>query len=338
MKVTMVKKRLAGGNFCRKCVQVEELLKSRSYWERINEVILAEENNPDSPGMKLAAAYKVEEAPFFIVKGDNGNERVYTSALRLMREVPAESGLTESLQIDDAPQTLTGLGPSERIKNILKTFGPDCALAFSGAEDVILIDMAVKTGLEFSLFSLDTGRLHPETYRFIEKVREHYGIDIRLISPDRAVLEPFVRKKGLYSFYRDGHRECCGIRKVDPLRRALSEYRAWMTGQRKDQNPSTRGDVPVIQKDPSFSGRKGEKLVKINPIADWSLEQVWSYIREQGVPYNELHDRGFVSIGCEPCTRAVRPGEHERAGRWWWEDETKRECGLHVAGGKSGTE
>jgi phosphoadenosine phosphosulfate reductase len=111
-----------------------------------------------------------------------------------------------------------------------------------------------------------------------------------------------------------------------------------MTGQRKDQNPSTRGDVPVIQEDQSFSGRSGEKLVKINPIADWSLEQVWSYIREQGVPYNELHDRGFVSIGCEPCTRAVRPGEHERAGRWWWEDETKRECGLHVAGGKSGTE
>lgn len=333
----MVKKQLSNGDFCRKCLQVEELLKGRGYWGQIDEVVVAEEDAPDSPGMKLAAAYEVEQAPFFIVRGSGDGARVYTSALRLMRDIPFADGSISS-GLEDTQPALTRLGPKSRIEYALKKFGSDCALAFSGAEDVILIDMAVKTGLEFSLFSLDTGRLHPETYRFLEKVREYYGIDIRLIFPDNAVLEPFVRKKGLYSFYRDGHRECCGIRKVDPLRRALSEYRAWMTGQRKDQNPSTRGEVPIIQEDTSFSGRSGEKLVKINPIADWSLKQVWSYIREHRLPYNELHDRGFISIGCEPCTRAVRPGEHERAGRWWWEDETKRECGLHIAAGTGGAE
>jgi phosphoadenosine phosphosulfate reductase len=209
----------------------------------------------------------------------------------------------------------------------LERFGGDCALAFSGAEDVALIDMAVKSGSPFSVFSLDTGRLHAETYRFIERVRAHYGIEIELVSPDAAQLQPFVRKKGLFSFYEDGHQECCGVRKVEPLRRALRGYRAWMTGQRRDQSP-TRTHVPVLQADTSFQGRDGS-LLKLNPLAGWSSAQTWAYLREHDVPFNALHERGFVSIGCEPCTRAIHPGQHEREGRWWWEDSTQKECGLH---------
>jgi phosphoadenosine phosphosulfate reductase len=201
-------------------------------------------------------------------------------------------------------------------------------LAFSGAEDVAVIDMAVKSGKPFRVLTLDTGRLHPETYRFLERVRAHFGIEIDVAVPNADALEGLVRKKGLFSFYQDGHGECCGIRKVAPLKRALSGYRAWMTGQRRDQSP-TRAEVSVVQLDGSHTGRSGP-LVKWNPVANWSLGEVWQYIRDHELPYNPLHDQGFISIGCEPCTRAVRPGEHERAGRWWWEEATKRECGLHV--------
>jgi phosphoadenosine phosphosulfate reductase len=192
----------------------------------------------------------------------------------------------------------------------------------------MLIDLAKKSGQEFSVFCLDTGRLHPETYEFIERVREHYDIAISLLWPDPARVEDLVVKKGLFSFYEDGHEECCSIRKVGPLGRALRKYRAWATGQRRDQSP-TRSSVELVQLDEVHSGLVGAPLLKLNPLARLSLADVWKYVREQDVPYNPLHDRGFVSIGCAPCTRAVRPGEHERAGRWWWEDATKRECGLH---------
>jgi len=200
-------------------------------------------------------------------------------------------------------------------------------IAFSGAEDVALIDMAAKSGSKFSVLTLDTGRLHPETYRFLDKVRAHYGIEIRTLFPNAVRVEDMVRRKGLHSFYEEGHRECCGIRKLEPLARGLKEFRAWISGQRRDQSP-TRTDVAVFEIDDVNGGPEGP-LLKLNPLAAWSLSQVWEYIRDNGVPYNELHDRGFISIGCEPCTRAIRPGEHERAGRWWWEESTKRECGLH---------
>jgi phosphoadenosine phosphosulfate reductase len=203
-------------------------------------------------------------------------------------------------------------------------------LSFSGAEDVVLIDMAAGSGRPFRVFSLDTGRLHPETYQFIEKVRKHYGIAIEMLAPQAEAVQALVREKGLFSFYVDGHKECCGIRKVEPLMRALRPLRAWMTGQRRDQSPGTRADVPVIQLDRIF-GTPERPLVKFNPLSFWSSKQVWGYIRDRNVPFNELHNRGFVSIGCEPCTRPTNPGEHERAGRWWWEEETKRECGLHVS-------
>jgi phosphoadenosine phosphosulfate reductase len=149
------------------------------------------------------------------------------------------------------------------------------------------------------------------------------------LTPDAEPLQAFVRKKGLFSFLEDGHTECCGIRKVEPLRRVLRQFDAWASGQRRDQSPSTRSEVNVIEFDPTFSGASGG-LVKLNPLALWTSARVWQHIRDERVPYNELHDHGFVSIGCQPCTRPIRPGEHERAARWWWEDATKRECGLHV--------
>ena len=357
MRITMVKKRLLNGEPCRKCVDAEELLKTRGLWSRIDEVVWAIEGEPESPGLKLAAQYKVELAPFFVVQPDSGEARVYTSTLQFIKDAlgggtnaafsaqpasalgdatagalgdaTATAGLALSaeelaqlaLDFDKAP-------PERTVRFALERFGREAAIAFSGAEDVALIDIAVKSGLPFSVFTLDTGRLHPETYRFIEKVRTHYGVSVELMSPQAEPLQRFVEKKGLFSFYDDGHGECCGIRKLEPLRRALGKQRAWITGQRRDQSP-TRTDVPVIQLD-SHQGLAGGPLVKLNPLAAWSLQKVWSYIRANDVPYNELHDQGFISIGCEPCTRVPRPGEHERAGRWWWEEATKRECGLHT--------
>ncbi len=220
-----------------------------------------------------------------------------------------------------------GKSPQQVLELALKHFRR-IAISFSGAEDVVLIDMAQRIHSEVEVFSLDTGRLHPETYRFLEQVRKHYGITIDLLSPDAEAVRKLTREKGLFSFYRDGHQECCGIRKVVPLRKKLQQLDAWITGQRRDQSPSTRAAVAEAQIDTVFSGA-GHQLVKFNPLAAWSSAQVWQYIREHQVPFNELHRRGFVSIGCEPCTKAVLPNQHERVGRWWWEEQTLKECGLH---------
>jgi phosphoadenosine phosphosulfate reductase len=333
MHVTMVKKRLKNGEPCQKCAQAEDLLKTRGLWSQVDDVIWAEEGNPDSAGMQLAARHGVELAPFFIVR-DGDDQKIFTSTLKLVKELaPAAADVASKpageIDVPSLALEYDTKDPSAILRWGLERFGQDCAIAFSGAEDVMLIDMAVKSGLPFSVFSLDTGRLHPETYAFFEKVRAHYGIEIELVNPDPTLLEPFVKKKGLFSFYEEGHKECCGIRKVQPLKRTLAKYRAWVTGQRKDQSP-TRAEVAVLQVDSAFSGKSGE-LLKLNPLANQTLADVWRYIRGNSVPYNSLHDRGFVSIGCEPCTRPPRPGEHERAGRWWWEEETQRECGLHVA-------
>jgi len=219
--------------------------------------------------------------------------------------------------------------PREIVRLALQEYSPAVAISFSGAEDVVLVDMAAKTGLPFKVFSLDTGRLHSETYQFLEKVRSHYGIAIETMFPQPEAVQMLVREKGLFSFFVDGHSECCGIRKVEPLKRALAPLSAWITGQRKDQSPGTRADVPVVQIDRTF-GSEASPLVKFNPLSFWTSKQVWRYIREHDVPYNALHDRGFVSIGCEPCTRTIQPGQHEREGRWWWEEATKKECGLHA--------
>ncbi len=223
--------------------------------------------------------------------------------------------------------------PQEILKLALDSYD-NIAISFSGAEDVVLVDMAVKIRPDVPVFSLDTGRLHAETYKFLEQVRQHYNIDIEFMFPDTAQVEELVREKGLFSFYRDGHQECCGIRKVVPLKRKLATVDAWITGQRKDQSPGTRNDVPVVQDDKAF-GSADNPLVKFNPLSNWSSAQVWDYIRSNDVPFNELHNKGFISIGCEPCTRPVLPNQHEREGRWWWEEATMKECGLHSSNIKS---
>ena len=218
--------------------------------------------------------------------------------------------------------------PESIIKLALENFD-NIAISFSGAEDVVLIDMATRINPDVDVFSLDTGRLHAETYRFIENVREHYNLDIDILFPDSESVQELVRNKGLYSFYKDGHQECCSIRKVIPLRRKLLSLDAWITGQRKDQSPGTRNTVPVVENDGAFS-TADKKLIKFNPLSNWSSAQVWEYIRNNDVPYNPLHEKGYISIGCEPCTRPVLPNQHEREGRWWWEEATKKECGLHA--------
>jgi phosphoadenosine phosphosulfate reductase len=234
-------------------------------------------------------------------------------------------------QVQDKAQALAESKPKDIIRFALQEID-NIAISFSGAEDVVLLELgskvARKLGKSLQVFTLDTGRLHPETYRFIDKVRAYYGIEIEILSPDRDKLEAFVKEKGLFSFYETDHHECCGIRKIEPLKRKLAGLDAWITGQRKDQSPSTRNAVPVLEIDPTFSNADNH-LVKFNPLANWSSKQVWDYIRMFDVPYNELHGLGYVSIGCEPCTRPVGPGQHEREGRWWWEEATAKECGLH---------
>ena len=170
----------------------------------------------------------------------------------------------------------------------------DAWISFSGAEDVVLIDLAVQVNPNVKVFSLDTGRLHAETYRFIEEVRKHYNVEIELLSPNAENVQKLVKEKGLFSFYEDGHKECCGIRKVQPLRKKLGSVGAWITGQRRDQSLDTRSDVPLVQFDRAFSTDENP-LIKANPLANWTSEEVWAYIRTNDVPYNKLHEQGFIS-------------------------------------------
>jgi phosphoadenosine phosphosulfate reductase len=366
-KVIMVKKLLTSGEPCPKCVQAQELLERRGLWEQIDEVVWAKEGDASSPGVQLAQQHGIDLAPFFVVREPGAPDRVYTSTLRLISDLNAARNPARALVRSDVVelgsaereaslppqeseanpvppptlveisaeevaelQTTLGAAPPDAILGWgLQRFGADCGIAFSGAEDVVLIDLAAKSGQHFSVFCLDTGRLHEETYRFIDRVRAFYGVEIQIFTPQAEPLQAFVRKKGLFSFLEDGHSECCGIRKVEPLRRALAQWGAWATGQRRDQSP-TRTDVKVLEIDSAFRGAGGRQLLKLNPLALWSSAQVWEYIRKERVPYNALHDHGFVSIGCQPCTRPIRPGEHERAARWWWEEATQRECGLHI--------
>ena len=223
--------------------------------------------------------------------------------------------------------SLRDAGPREIIQALLPLVGKT-AMSFSGAEDVVLIEHATRAGTQIpEVFTLDTGRLHSETLRYLEVVRLHYKLRLEVLSPDAATLAKFVADNGLFSFYEHGHTQCCQIRKVAPLRRHLAGFEAWITGQRRDQSP-TRSAIPIIEVDTAFS-TPDRQLLKINPLANTSSADVWNTIRLFDIPYNALHDRGFVSIGCEPCTRAVGPNQHEREGRWWWEEATQKECGLH---------
>ena len=237
--------------------------------------------------------------------------------------------MSHPFNVTDLATQYADRSPQEILKLAFELFGDDLWLSFSGAEDVVLVDMAWKLNRNVKVFSLDTGRLHPETYRFIEQVREQYLLPIDILSPDHARLEALVREKGLFSFYKDGHGECCGIRKIEPLRRKLATVSAWATGQRRDQSPGTRSQVAVVELDAAFSTPE-RPLYKFNPLAQMTSAEVWGYIRMLEIPYNPLHERGFISIGCEPCTRPVLPNQHEREGRWWWEEATHKECGLHA--------
>lgn len=219
--------------------------------------------------------------------------------------------------------------PQELLAWALGRFsGGTVAIASSfGVEDVALIDMAVAIRPDVRIFTLDTGRLHQATYDVMDRIRNRYDVQLEVMFPETARVEAMAREYGINLFYDsvENRKRCCFARKVEPLGRMLGQLDAWVTGLRREQNV-TRAAVAKVEID---NGTGGPALAKISPLAAWSAEQVWAYVRERRVPYNALHDQGFPSIGCEPCTRAVKASEDIRAGRWWWENAETRECGLH---------
>ena len=215
------------------------------------------------------------------------------------------------------------------LERIAGDFSPAVFASSLAAEDMVLTDLILKAHLPIAIFSLETGRLHPETLAVLDAVKARYGYDVQLYRPQTEAVDAYVAQNGRDAFYNsiEMRRECCRIRKVEPLGRALAGKKAWVTGQRRAQS-ATRSDLSVQEDDPAHG------MVKFNPLADWSEDDVWNYIRANDVPYNALHDQGFPSIGCAPCTRAIQPGEDVRAGRWWWENPESKECGLHIVDGK----
>jgi phosphoadenosine phosphosulfate reductase len=229
-------------------------------------------------------------------------------------------------------QELAAKSPEEVLRRALEYFGRDrIALASSlGAEDQVLTDMLIKISPPPAIFTLDTGRLPQETLECLKETEQKYGFKYRVYVPNAGAVKKMTEEKGLDLFYKstENRRLCCHVRKVEPLGRALKGLQAWICGLRREQSV-TRADLNVIEWDDANG------LYKINPLIDWTEKQVWDYIRVHKVPYNKLHDQGFPSIGCAPCTRAVKPGEDIRAGRWWWEHPDKKECGLHFKDGKA---
>jgi len=222
---------------------------------------------------------------------------------------------------------LEGLPAAERIAWAAREFGGGLTFACSfGAEDMVVLDLLLRADPWADVFLLDTGRLPQETYDLIAKTRELYGRIFTVYVPQTEALQALLDEEGPNSFYRsrEARKACCRVRKVEPLARALAGKAAWLTGLRREQSV-TRTVLPLAEVDDAHGG-----IWKINPLADWSETQVWAYLREHHLPYNALHDRGFPSIGCAPCTRAVAPGEDLRAGRWWWEAPEHKECGLHL--------
>lgn len=204
---------------------------------------------------------------------------------------------------------------------------PDVALSSSfQAQGMVLIDMLMRINKGARIFTLDTGRLNQETYDVMDEVRKRYGARIEVVFPEKTEVEEMVLERGVNLFYKGKENRilCCEIRKVRPLKRYLANLDGWITSIRKDQTES-RAQSMKFELDDLNGG-----ILKINPLVDWTSKQVWDYIKEYKVPYNKLHDMGYPSIGCAPCTRAVKPGEDERAGRWWWENDSDKECGLHL--------
>jgi phosphoadenosine phosphosulfate reductase len=230
-------------------------------------------------------------------------------------------------EINSLNERLEKLSTPEVLAWAVGEFGLDVAFASSfGAEDVVLLDLLLQAKPDARVFILDTGRLHQETYDLIERARRRYGRSFEVYFPRTEAVEKLVGTAGPNSFYAsvEARKACCFIRKVEPLGRALAGARAWLTGLRRAQ-AVTRTALPLAELDEAHGN-----ILKLNPLAPWSEEQVWDYIRAHKLPYNALHDRGFPSIGCAPCTRAVQPGEDIRAGRWWWENPEHNECGLHL--------
>jgi phosphoadenosine phosphosulfate reductase len=215
------------------------------------------------------------------------------------------------------------------LEQIAADFTPAVFASSLAAEDMVLTDMILRNKLPIGIFTLETGRLHKETVGMLDRIKEVYDYQVTPFRPEPAAVEQYVASHGLNGFYDsvELRKECCRIRKIDPLNRALTGNKSWVTGQRRAQSV-TRAALDVQEDDPAHG------MVKFNPLADWSEEDVWQYLRDHQVPYNPLHDQGYPSIGCEPCTRAIEPGEDVRAGRWWWENPDSKECGLHVVDGK----
>jgi len=215
------------------------------------------------------------------------------------------------------------------LERIAADFTPAVFASSLAAEDMVLTDLILRAKLPIRIFTLETGRLHKETLGVLDRVKEVYGYEVELYKPEQAAVDAYVAQNGLNAFYDsiDMRKECCRIRKVEPLNRALAGNKAWITGQRRAQS-TTRAALDVQENDEAHG------MTKFNPLADWSEQDVWNYLRANNVPYNPLHDKGYPSIGCEPCTRAIQPGEDVRAGRWWWENPESKECGLHVVDGK----
>jgi phosphoadenosine phosphosulfate reductase len=215
--------------------------------------------------------------------------------------------------------------PEEVLVYFLKEYKNRIALSSSmGVEDQVLTDMVCKIDKSTKVFTLDTGRLFPEVYDLIAKTNEKYQISIEVLFPDYRKIEEMVKQKGINLFYKniENRKECCKIRKIEPLKRALGELKVWICGLRKDQSV-TRFYSKMVEWDEQYG------LIKISPLINWNDKQVWDYIHKNQIPYNPLHDKGFPSIGCQPCTRAIQAGEEARAGRWWWEQPERKECGLH---------
>jgi phosphoadenosine phosphosulfate reductase len=239
--------------------------------------------------------------------------------------------LAPAPEITQAAATLRGAAPAAVVQWAVERFGARIAVASSfSVEDCVVIDLAhkaaAKAGAKARVFALDTGRLHDETYLTAERVRMKYDLEIQWVFPRREAVEPLIRLKGLYSFRDslDDRHACCGVRKVEPLGRALAELDAWFTGLRREQSV-TRTEGAEVEVDAAHDG-----MTKVNPLIAWTMAEVRAYAKQNGVPVHPLHDKGFPSIGCAPCTRAVQPGEHPRAGRWWWEDPANKECGIHL--------
>ncbi|MCK9271856.1 MAG: phosphoadenylyl-sulfate reductase [Bacteroidales bacterium] len=229
-------------------------------------------------------------------------------------------------QLSQLNQRFAGATAQEILSHFQQTYQHRIAFATSmGAEDQVITHMMAGIDRSSRIFTLDTGRIFPETYDVIERTNARYGINIEIFFPEHKQVEEMVNQKGVNLFYEsiENRKLCCHIRKIVPLRRALQGMDAWISGLRRSQ-AVTRKNLQPVEWDSTFG------LLKINPLIDWTEEQVWDFINKNNIPYNRLHDQGFRSIGCQPCTRAIAPGDDVRAGRWWWETPEQKECGLHL--------